>query len=76
MSAAPAPSKPMKQKDAMSNTDGNKVNEFEDEWIQGETAPAAKDAEAVATVEAAQAEAAQAADDYVQAHTDLESQNQ
>lgn len=76
MSAAPAPSDLIKQKAAMSSTDEKPVNEFEDEWIQGETAPAAPDAEAVATVEAAQAEAAQAADDYVQAHTDLESQNQ
>ena len=76
MSAAPTPSDPIKQKATMSSSDEKPVNEFEDEWIQGETAPAAQDAEAVATVEAAQAEAAQAADDYVQAHTDLESQNQ
>lgn len=52
----------------------NKLNEFEDEWIQGEAAPDAVDPQSVATIEAAEAEASKAADDYVQAHADLESE--
>lgn len=54
----------------------NKLNEFEDEWIQGEAAPDAIDPQSVATIEAAEAEASKAADDYMQAHTELESQKQ
>lgn len=56
----------------MNTEDENKLNEFEKEWIEGETEQPKPDAEALAVVEAAQAEATKAADDYVQAHADLE----
>ena len=51
----------------------NKVNEFEEEWIQGEDAGSAPDKEAAAIVKAAQAAVAKADEDYAQAHAEIES---
>ena len=76
MSAAPAPSDLIKQKAAMSNTDEKPVNEFEDEWIKGEADAAAPNLESAAVIESARADAAKGDEEYLQAHTDLESQNQ
>lgn len=53
-----------------------KLNDFEDEWIKGEADAAAPDLESVAVIESARAEVAKGDEEYLQAHTDLESQNQ
>lgn len=59
------------------NTDQEaKLNDFEDEWIKGEADAAAPDLESAAVIESARAEAAKGDEEYLQAHTDLESQNQ
>lgn len=58
----------------MSTEGENKVNEFEQEWLQGEAQAPEQDKESAATIEAARADTQQAADEYLQAHADLESE--
>lgn len=58
----------------MSTEGENKLNDFEDRWLQGEAEQKAPDAESAATVQAARAEESKALDEYVQAHAELESE--
>lgn len=60
----------------MSNSQETKLNDFEEEWIKGEADAAVPDAESAAVIDAARAEEAKGDEEYLQAHTDLESQNQ
>ena len=57
----------------MSTEDEGKLNEFEQEWIQGEDAGSAPDKEAAAIVKVAQAAVAKADEDYARAHAEIES---
>lgn len=58
------------------NTEGeNKLNEFEDQWLEGEAEQKAQDAESAATILAAKTEESQANDEYLQAHAELEGEN-